>query len=167
MMTLLTIVCLQVVYVSLMTIRFILMVKGIRYVAAFLSAVEIGTYVIGFKIVLDHLNEPINLIIYCLSYGLGILVGSKIEERLALGFVTVQVVTTNTESTLAHGLREKGYGVTTWEGEGLEGSRRIVLNIVIHRKRQTVLYRDILSIEPEGFVVSYEPKHFHGGFLTK
>lgn len=167
MSTLLTIIILQVAYVSLLTIRLILMVKGFRYWAAFISAVEIGIYVIGFKLVLDHLNEPLNLIVYCLGYSLGILAGTKMEEQLALGYVTVQVVVTkDSESTIAQKLRNKGYGVTGWMGEGLEGPRWI-LSIVTQRKHQQKLYEDILSIQPQAFIVSYEPKLFHGGFLIR
>ncbi len=132
--------------------------------AAFISAVEIGIYVVGFKIVLDNLNDPVSLIVYCLSYGLGILIGTKIEERLALGYATIQVVTTKTDIFISEQLRKKGYGVTTWQGEGREGSPRTVLSIVTHRKRQFILYKEILLMDPEAFIVSYEPKHFHGGF---
>jgi uncharacterized protein YebE (UPF0316 family) len=166
MTTLLIILSLQVTYVTMLTTRFILMVKGFRYIAALMSAFEIGIYVIGFKIVLDHLNEPINLIVYCLSYGLGILLGTKIEERLALGFVTVQAVTRDENSHIAGELRSKGYGVTVWQGEGKEGARWII-SIVIHRKEQQLLYQAILAIDPQAFVVSYESNLFHGGFLIK
>lgn len=166
MTTLLFILALQVTYVSLLTIRFILMVKGFRYIAALMSAVEIGIYVIGFKIVLDHLHEPVNLIVYCLSYGLGILLGTKIEERLALGFVTIQAVTNAEFGHMADDLRSKGYGVTVWQGEGKEGSRWII-SVVLHRKEQHQLYQEILAIDPQAFVVSYEPNLFHGGFLVK
>jgi uncharacterized protein YebE (UPF0316 family) len=166
MSTLLFIALLQVTYVSLLTIRFILMVKGFRYVAALISAVEIGIYVIGFKIVLDHLNEPINLVVYCLSYALGILIGTKIEERLALGYVTMQAITKHENGNVAHQLRSKGYGVTAWLGEGMEGQRWII-SIVIHRRKQHQLYHDILGIDPHAFVISYEPNLFHGGFLVK
>ncbi|SEB99720.1 DUF2179 domain-containing protein [Paenibacillus sp. GP183] len=166
MTTLLFILALQVTYVSLLTIRFILMVKGFRYIAALMSAVEIGIYVIGFKIVLDHLHEPVNLIVYCLSYGLGILLGTKIEERLALGFVTIQAVTNAEFGHMTDDLRSKGYGVTVWQGEGKEGSRWII-SVVLHRKEQHQLYQEILAIDPQAFVVSYEPNLFHGGFLVK
>ncbi|WP_051330928.1 hypothetical protein [Aneurinibacillus terranovensis] len=64
---------------------------------------------IGFKIVLDHLNEPIDLIVYCLSYSLGILIGVQIEERLSLGHVTVQAVTKEHGPFLVQRLRGKGY----------------------------------------------------------
>ncbi|WP_236293204.1 DUF2179 domain-containing protein [Paenibacillus allorhizoplanae] len=166
MTTLLIILALQVTYVSMLTIRFILMVKGFRYVAALMSAVEIGIYVIGFKIVLDHLDEPVNLIVYCLSYGLGILIGTKIEEWLALGFVTVQAVTKAEFSHMAEELRSRGYGVTVWQGKGKEGPRWVI-SIVISRKEQQHLYHEILLLDPQAFVVSYEPNMFHGGFLSK
>jgi len=166
MTTLLIILALQVTYVSMLTTRFILMVKGFRYVAAMMSAVEIGIYVVGFKIVLDHLNEPLNLIVYCLSYGLGILVGTKIEGRLALGFVTVQAVTKAEFRYMAEELRSKGFGVTVWPGEGKEGARWVI-SMVISRKEQQQLYHEILLIDPQAFVVSYEPNMFHGGFLSK
>lgn len=166
MMTLFYILCLQITYVSMLSARLILMVKGFRYIAALISAFEIGIYVIGFKIVLDHLHEPINLIVYCLSYGLGILLGTKIEQRLALGYVTVQAVTREEFRYMPSILRSKGYGVTAWFGEGREGER-LIISAVIHRKGQKQLYREILAIDPQAFVVSYEPNFFHGGFLLK
>jgi uncharacterized protein YebE (UPF0316 family) len=92
----------------------ILTVKGYRYVATVVSCIDIMIYVIGLKIVLDNLDKPINLLVYCLSYGIGILIGIKIEEWLALGFVTVQVTTNGNNADLAAGLRQKGYGVTGW-----------------------------------------------------
>lgn len=156
---------LQVAYVSMLSVRMILMIKGFRYWAALISAFEIGFYFIGFKIVLDSLDNPLNLIVYCASYGIGILVGTRIEERLALGYVTVQVVVSGQSySPLVSTLREKGYGVTGWTVEGLEGPRWL-LWIVTKRKNQNALYRDILSIAPQAFIVSFEPNFYHGGFL--
>jgi uncharacterized protein YebE (UPF0316 family) len=161
------ILVLQVAYVSLLSVRMILMIKGFRYWAALISAFEIGFYFIGFKLVLDSLDNPLNLLVYCASYGLGILVGTKIEERLALGHVTVQVVVNGScYSHLVKALRDKGYGVTGWAAEGLEGPRWIMW-IVTTRKKQSSLYRDILAIEPQAFIVSFEPNYYHGGFLLK
>jgi len=166
MTVILSIIALQITYVTMLSVRFILMVKGIRYVAAMMSAVEIGIYVIGFKLVLDNLNNPLNLLIYCLSYGAGVLLGVKIEERLAIGYITVQITTKEEYGDLADRLRAKGYGVTRWAGDGREG-RRWVHNVVLPRRRQQMLYRDAIEIDPSCFIVSYEPKAFHGGFMTR
>ena len=163
---LLTIIALQVTYVSMLSVRLILMVKGFRYLAASMSAVEIGIYVIGFKLVLDHLEQPLHLAAYCISYGVGVLFGIKLEERLALGYVTVQIITKDDSGGLADMLRRKGYGVTRWEGEGREGSRWVHI-VVVHRKKQQQLCQEVLAIDPNAFIISYEPKIFHGGFLTR
>ena len=47
----------NVVYVSLMTIRMILTLKGRKYIAAFVSVFEITVYIVGLGLVLDNLNE--------------------------------------------------------------------------------------------------------------
>lgn len=166
MTVILSIMALQITYVSMLSIRFILMVKGVRYVASMMSAVEIGIYVIGFKLVLDNLDNPLNLVIYCLSYGAGVLLGIKIEERLAIGYITVQITTKEQYGDLATMLREQGYGVTRWAGDGREGPRW-VHNVVLPRKHQNNLYEQVLAVDPSCFIVSYEPKAFHGGFLTR
>ncbi len=162
----LTIAALQITYVTMLSVRFILMVKGFRYVAASMSAVEIGIYVVGFKLVLDHLDQPLHLAAYCISYGIGVLLGVKLEERLALGYISVQVITKEDNGGLAALLRSKGYGVTRWEGEGREGSRWVHI-VILSRKQQQQLCHEVLSVDPNAFIVSYEPKVFHGGFLTR
>lgn len=162
--TLILIFVLQVVYVSLLTIRTILTVKGYRYAAAVLSSIDILTYVIGFKIVLDNLGNPINLAVYCISYGIGILAGIKIEEVLALGFVNVQVIIEALDQHLVSELRKKGYGVTVSTGEGLEGLR-LILSIVSTRKQQNELMGVIKSLNPNAFVFSYEPRLLSGGYF--
>ncbi|XID93478.1 DUF2179 domain-containing protein [Paenibacillaceae bacterium WGS1546] len=166
MTVILSIIVLQITYVSMLSIRFILMVKGVRYIASAISAVEIGIYVVGFKLVLDNLDNPLNLIVYCLSYGAGVLLGVKIEERLAIGYITVQITTKEEYGEMADRLRAHGYGVTRWAGEGREG-RRWVHHVVLPRKRQEQLYKDALAVDPNCFIVSTEPKAFYGGFMTK
>ncbi|TDL75640.1 DUF2179 domain-containing protein [Rhodococcus qingshengii] len=166
LLPLLTIVILQILYVSLLTIRMIVTIKGYRYIAAAVSCFDILIYVIALKIVLDNLEQPINLIVYCLSYGIGILVGIKLEEWLALGFIAVQVITSRYNQELAPLLRQKGYGVTGWLADGMEGER-LILSIIVARKLQSRLYADILSYDSQAFIVSYEPKYFMGGFLKR
>jgi uncharacterized protein YebE (UPF0316 family) len=162
--TLLLIFILQVIYVSLLTIRTILTVKGYRYWAALFSTIDIFTYVIGFKIVLDNLDQPINLLVYCVSYGIGILIGIKIEERLALGFIMVQVIIPAKNDFIVKALRDTGYGVTASTGVGLEGPRLILL-IITKRKQQNTLCDKITSLDPQAFIISYEPRSFRGGYI--
>ncbi|AST89783.1 DUF2179 domain-containing protein [Sutcliffiella cohnii] len=160
------IIIINVVYVSFFTIRMILTLKGQRYLAALISTIEVVIYVVGLGLVLDNLNQIQNLIAYALGYGLGVIVGMKIEEKLALGYITVNVITKEYDKDLPKQLREKGYGVTNWQANGLEGDR-MALQILTPRKYEISLYHLIKELDPKAFIIAYEPKTIHGGFWVK
>nr|WP_061810338.1 DUF5698 domain-containing protein [Rossellomorea vietnamensis] len=165
-MMVIIILLINIVYVSFFTIRMILTLKGYRYFAAFVSTFEVVIYVVGLGLVLDNLNEIQNLIAYAVGYGLGVIVGMKIEEKLALGYITVNVITKEYDKALPNELRARGYGVTNWEANGLEGNR-MALQILTPRKYEMKLYDTIKELDPKVFIIAYEPKAIHGGFWVK
>ncbi|MFS8629969.1 MAG: DUF5698 domain-containing protein, partial [Bacillales bacterium] len=87
------ILTINIVYVSFFTIRMILTIKGHRYLAALISMVEVIIYVIGLGLVLKNINGIQNLLAYAVGYGLGVIVGTKIEDKLALEYIMVNVIT--------------------------------------------------------------------------
>jgi uncharacterized protein YebE (UPF0316 family) len=160
------ILIINIVYVSFFTIRMILTLKGQRYLAALISTFEVVIYVIGLGLVLDNLNEIHNLIAYAVGYGLGVLVGMKIEEKLALGYIKVNVILKDVSTEIPQILRDKGYGVTSWVAHGLEGER-LMIEILTSRKSEVDLYNTVKHIDPKAFIISHEPKAFYGGFWVK
>ncbi|MFC4410017.1 DUF2179 domain-containing protein [Chungangia koreensis] len=166
MWTVILIFVINIVYVSLSTFRMILTFKGYRYIAAFVSMVEVVVYVVGLGLVLQNLSEIQNVIAYALGFGVGIIVGTKLEERLALGYTMVNVITVTENNELANILRNDGYGVTVWDVSGREGGRQ-EMQILTPRKDEGKLYARIKEVEPRAFMISYEPKTIHGGFWVK
>lgn len=156
----------NIFYVSFSTIRIILTLKGRRYIAAIVSIFEILIYIMGLKLVLDNLNQIENVIAYALGFGIGIIVGSMIEERLALGYITVNVISASPDEDLPKQIREKGYGVTSWLADGMDGNR-LSMQILTPRKYELRLYETIKTIDPKAFIIAYEPKQIHGGFWVK
>lgn len=166
LLMILIILLVNIVYVSFNTIRIILTLKGQRYMAAFISTIEVFVYVIGLGLVLNNLNEIQNIIAYAIGFGIGVIVGMKIEEKLALGYITVNVITKELDLDLPKQLREKGYGVTNWVAGGLEGDRT-AMQILTPRKYELQLYETINNLDSKAFIISYEPKTIHGGFWVK
>ena len=160
------ILVINIIYVTFLTLRMILTLKGQRYLAAFIGTIEMLVYVIGLGLVLDNLNQIQNVIAYAVGFGIGIIVGTKIEEKLALGYITVNAITKELDLDLPKQLREKGYGVTHWVVGGLEGDRTAI-QILTPRKYELQLYETIKSIDSKAFIISYEPKTIHGGFWVK
>lgn len=152
--------------VSLGTIRMILIVRGDKWPAAIIGFVEIMVYTVALGMVVGALNDPIKLTVFCVGFSLGVIVGSVIEDRLALGYRGVQVIIDREHSHIVDELREEGYPVTTWEAEGRQG-HKMVLSMVLKRQlaRQVTAY--ITERDPGAFVVFMEPKHFRGGYILK
>lgn len=160
------ILVINVVYVSLNTLRMILTLKGRTYIAAFLSMFEIVMYVVGLGLVLNNLDQIQNIIAYAVGFGLGIIVGSMIEAKLALGYITVNVISSDPNIEFTRKLRDLGYGVTSWFAYGMEGDR-LAMQILTPRKYELKLYESIKTIDPKAFIISYEPKQINGGFWVK
>lgn len=156
----------NIVYVTFFTLRMIMTLKGYRYLAAAVSMVEVIIYIVGLGLVLDNLDQIQNLIAYALGYGSGVVIGSKIEEKMALGYITVNVITSEAGEYLPKKLREKGYGVTDWNTNGRDGDRQS-MQILTPRKMELKLYKAIQELDPKAFIIAYEPKTIHGGFWVK
>jgi len=159
----LLIMVINITYVSLTTVRFILMIKGLREYASVLSVIEVFVYIMGLSIILKNLDSYWNIAAYCIGYGLGVYLGSRIEERLALGYITAEVIVDSVNDTFPQMLRNSGFGVTTWIGEGRDG-KRLVMQVLAKRKRQKELLNLVDKLCPNAFVVFEEPKYFRGGF---
>ena len=163
MKLILIIMGINIVYVSLYTLRMIFVIKGMRVLATFLAMVEIYVYMTGLGIVLKNLENPWNLAAYCIGFGLGVYTGSRIEEYLALGYVTVQVTVDCTETEIPSKLRGYGYGVTCWLADGKDG-HRLMMQVLAKRCNERKLLSILDKLCPKAFVISFEPKNFRGGF---
>lgn len=166
MKLLLAIILINVVYVSLNTLRMIFVIKGQRILSSILSMVEVFVYLMGLNIVLQNLDKPLNIAAYCVGFGLGIYIGSRIEEYLALGYVTLQVIVDSFECEIPTKLREQGYGVTAWSADGKDG-KRLVMHVLAKRTNERQLMEMLETLSPKAFIISYEPKNFKGGFWVK
>ena len=156
----------QIAYVSISTLRLIIMMKGNRNLASLISFAEVFIYILGLSAVLDNMDTWYNFFVYCLGFAIGVYTGALIEEKMAMGYVMVQVTTKREDSNMAQKLRDEGFGVTAWLAEGLTGDR-LMLNVLTKRNRQRELLKNIQEIDPQAFVISYEPKTFVGGFWVK
>jgi uncharacterized protein YebE (UPF0316 family) len=162
----LIIIGINVLYVSFFTLRMLMVFKGYRVLASILAMVEVFVYLKGLELVLDNLDNPVNLAAYCIGWGMGVFIGSKIEEYLAMGYVTLQVVVDSLDLDVPIKLRELGFGVTSWVAEGRDG-HRLMMQVLTKRSNEKKLWNLINEIAPKAFVISFEPKQLKGGFWVK
>lgn len=163
---LIAIFVINIVYVSLFTIRTVMVLKGYKFIAAGISIAEAFIYIIGLGLVLDNLDNIINIVVYAIGYATGIMVGLMIEQKLALGYVVVNVTTAELDKDLPNHFRTLGYGVTHGTSYGRDGART-TMQILTPRKYEKKLIETIREMDSHAFIISYEPKNISGGFWTK
>jgi uncharacterized protein YebE (UPF0316 family) len=156
----------RIIDVSLGTIRMILVIRGDKVPAAIIGFFEIMVYTVALGLVVGSLDDPIKLIVFCSGFSLGVLVGSVIEEKLALGYRGLQVIIDRDHCDLVDDLREAGYPVTCREATGKAGPKT-VLHMVVKRNMIKAVSNHIYEQDPNAFVVLMEPKHFRGGYIKK
>ncbi|MGN1401000.1 MAG: DUF2179 domain-containing protein [Bacillus sp. (in: firmicutes)] len=157
---------LQLVYVPLLSLRTVFMVKGQTALSGLFGMIESLIYVFGLSLVFSGDQSGLAMVVYAVGFGLGIFVGGYVEAKLAIGYTTLQVNITRKNMELITCLREQGFGVTVFEGEGRDGLR-YKLEILTRRDREDEAISYVEEYEPRAFIISYEPRRFKGGFLLK
>ena len=152
----------RVLDVSMATTRMILVVKGQKYQAAAVGFFEAIIFVLALQKVFQTLDNPLNLIVYGLGFSAGNIVGIYIEEKMAMGYITVQVITMVEPLELTGKLRSEGFGVTVIEGQGRQGTRHI-LQIMLSRKSLGKLRKMVDDWDAKAFIVIMDTRTTKGG----
>lgn len=152
--------------VSLATMRTLMVVRGQRLYAALIGFFEVIIYIVALNKIFDNLDNLLNLLSYAAGFATGNYVGSYLEEKLAVGTFTVQVITLKSPLELTERLRSMGFGVTVIEGIGREGTRYI-LQIILKRKQFGVLRREVDQWDNTAFWTIFDARLTRGGVLTR
>ena len=126
---------LRVVDTTLSTLTTMFMSQGNRKIAPITGCLQTATWVTCLNIVMSKLSNPMNLIVYAIAYGCGIVVGIMLEEMIASGNVIIQGVIDEKDSHLVTELRDMNLIVTVIDGQGRDHSKRLVIFIALQRKK--------------------------------
>lgn len=154
----------RVTDVSIGTMRTILLVKGQRKIASMLGFFEVMIYLIVLGKVVGNIDKPALILAYCLGYATGNIIGSKIEERLSIGRLVAQVIVKDMLDELVQSLRDAGFGVTIFAGEGREG-KSYMLNIILERKQVRKLHEIIDGCDCGAFITTMDVRASLGGYF--
>lgn len=165
-LTLLTIFIAKISHVTLGTLRIIFLTRGRSIPAAVIGFFEIIIYLIALNMVLNNMDQWSNILVYGVGYATGNIVGSFIEEKIAIGMVNVQVVTRLNGAGIEHILRNLGFGVTSMPCYGREGEHQ-ALNLIVKRKELPSLMKTLQEHEPDAFVSVFDTRQTMGGFFKR
>lgn len=159
----LLIFCLRLTDVTLGTLRILMTVRGRKPLAALIGFVEVTIFVVAISQVVRNATNIWSVLGYSGGFAAGTLVGMTIEERLALGFTVVRIMSTNLENKLAEALRALGFGVTEMSGQGLRGTVEI-LEVVVQRHDLPKVLQTIDHVDSKAFVTVEETRRVYRGY---
>ena len=142
---------LRLLDVSVGTIRIVMLVRGKRFVAGLLGFAESLTWVIAAGLVLSNLDSPVKVVAFASGFAMGTVLGSTVEQWIAVGNALLRVITPVDTAPVADQLRAAGYSVTVVNGEGLNGDVRIAFTVIKRRRAKEVL-AIVREANPEAFV---------------
>ena len=152
----------RIVDVSVGTLRTISIIQGRTKIAFFLAFIETSVWLMVLSAVLPKVMEsPLLGFFYAFGFATGNVVGILVEKRLAMGYTNFRVITTKFAKEITNSLREKGFAVTNFEGEGKDG-KVTEIYVVSDRKNLPSLIKIVKEIEPDAFYIAEQ-----AGFVSK
>ena len=140
----------RVTDVTFGTIRIILISRGRKFIAPIFAFFEIIIWLFAIGQIMQHLTNITYYLAYAFGFAAGTFVGIYVEEKMAIGMVIVRIITRKDASKLVEHLRSKGYGVTSFDGQGATGPVKLI-HLTIERKDINNVVEIIKEFNPKAF----------------
>ncbi|GAA0739369.1 DUF5698 domain-containing protein [Clostridium oceanicum] len=158
----------KIAEVALMTVRTVMITRGEKLYGSIIGFMEVTIWLYVTSSVLSGIKEdPIRMVAYALGFASGNYVGCILEEKLAIGLLTINIIASEEDGIkLAEILREKNVGVTVMNGEGKIDQKKI---LIIHakRRRREEIIRVIESTDIKAMISINDIKTVYGGYGIK
>jgi uncharacterized protein YebE (UPF0316 family) len=122
---------------------------------------EVLIWIFAMRYIVQHMDHNLNLIGYATGYALGNVLGVTLEERVALGYVQVNIISRHHTDQIADALRKSKFGVSILPAEGTSGGVSILIAI-IKRKFLKDLMKLVNSIDHGAFITTQQSRPFRG-----
>jgi uncharacterized protein YebE (UPF0316 family) len=154
---------LRVTDMSLDTLRVLFVMRGKKVYAWILGFFQSAVFVLAITSVLSNLDNPLNLIGYAAGFATGNVLGMLIEERLAIGYIDLRIISPRRGSAIVERLRSDGYAVTEIPARGRDGMVTL-LSCSLRRKHAQRVDKLVREIDPDAFVTAEDVRSVGRGF---
>ena len=156
----------KVLEISIQSVKTVCMVKGQKVVAAILGFIECMVWGLVVSSVITTLSDNFMLLFsYCLGYALGLYLGSIIENKIALGTSSVQIMVSNEHiGDVETYLKEKNHGFTILDGHGSKEAMFVVIIVLPRKEVKSVMSEIRVLCNNKVFMVSSEVSKYTGGY---
>ena len=159
----LLIFALRVVGITFATLRMLMTVRGRKAPAWIFGLIQAGIFILSIGWLLVDFGNWMKIIGYAAGFATGLVVGMIFENRMAIGYMNISIVSPRRGMEIAEGLREQGYAVTEVSAQGRDGAVAI-LQCSVMRKYERRIMSSILNLDPEAFITAKNVYLIQHGF---
>ncbi|MBN2775302.1 MAG: DUF2179 domain-containing protein [Prolixibacteraceae bacterium] len=150
--------------VTIGTIRIVMVSKGEKFLAPILGFFEVLIWLIAISKIFENLDNWVCYITYAAGFATGNYIGLKIEEKLAVGIVRIQIVTRTEATKLITSLKESGYGITHLNAQGASDNVSIIYTVL--KRTDVPIVEDIIrKYNPNAFYSVEDVKYVNKGIF--
>jgi uncharacterized protein YebE (UPF0316 family) len=140
----------RILDVSINTLRIIFMLHGNKLLAPILGFFEALIWLIAIGQIFQNMDSVFTYLAYSGGFGMGVLVGMLIEEKLAIGKVVIRVITQKPDDNLIDYLSEKGMRYSNVKADSNNGRVNILFTVVNRDNLKTTL-NTIRRFNPQAY----------------
>ena len=155
--------CLRIADMSLDTLRVLFVMRGKKPVVWVLGFFQSAIFVLAITSVLSNLDNLINVVGYAAGFASGNVVGIFIEERLAVGYIHLSIISPRRGTAIAERLRNTGYAVTEVPARGKDGMVTL-LSCSLRRRDVKRVDGIIREVDESAFVTAEDVRPVRRGF---
>ena len=149
---------------SLDTLRVLFVMRGKKGTVWVLGFFQATIFILAISIVLAGVDNPLKVIAYAAGFATGNVVGMLIEERLAIGYIQLRVISPRFGSAIAEKLRAEGYAVTEVAARGKDGMVTL-LSCSVQRKKVNQVRDVVNQVDPTAFITAEDVRPVRRGFF--
>lgn len=140
----------RIIDVSLGTVRLILTNKGVKLLSSIIGFFEVLIWVLVITTVMKNLTNILAYIAYALGFSLGTYFGIYLEEKISIGQVRLNIITTKDLEKMIDDLKPTQYVFVTDSVNSSQGPIKII-NAFLERKYLKAVIKKVKERDPDAF----------------
>lgn len=138
---------------AITTSRLILLHRDRKFIVAILGFFESLIFALALGVVVQNLDSILNLVAYAGGFSAGGAVGSWLEHKLMLGYVSIHIISPEKGHEIAEAVRDAGFGATEITGHGVKGDV-VIIETVVEREDMSRCIKAIQAVDEDAFITT-------------
>ena len=156
----------RLIDVALGTLRILFVSRSMRKMAPLVGFFESLIWLFAISQIVMNLSNIMSYFAFAAGFASGNYLGIYIEHKLAVGLLSIRVITSEDGTDLQNYLRAQNFGVTSVSALGVTGRVRLIIS-VIKRKDLDSYISIVKKYNPKAFVSIEDVRSVQEGYFYK